>query len=132
MHALVHKIAACIIFILCAAWYGHAHFYRDPGSVFFDKNRAYEQKYSHYRKAEVEQFISSQSGLNSQDSSAKAGRNATLCVAISSVKREHSQYLEVCIPWHALQLCTDDSRPRLAASCMVLLSTSEPICSSAY
>ncbi|KAG6011797.1 hypothetical protein E4U43_008125 [Claviceps pusilla] len=33
--------------------YARTHFYRDPGSRFFDQSRAYEQKYSQHRQTET-------------------------------------------------------------------------------
>lgn len=99
MRFLVTKLAASLVFVLCAVWYAQAHFYRDPGSAFFDERRAYEQRYSSHRKAEVERFIQSRATLaRVPDAPAKAGDNASLCVAFSSVKRQHVQYLEVRVP----------------------------------
>lgn len=99
MHSLLRKIAASLALIICAIWYAKTHFYRDPGSAFFDRTRAYEQRYSQFRKAEVQQFIDSYGGLAHDDSSAPGGAssNATLCVAFSSVRRQHAQYLETTI-----------------------------------
>ncbi|KAK5725234.1 hypothetical protein LTR17_013103 [Elasticomyces elasticus] len=120
MHSLIRKVAACLCFIFCAVWYGHIYFYRDPGSVFFDKTRAYEQRYSQYRKAEVEQFIT---GLEPHDGYGKAGPNATLCIGISSVKRQHSQYLKTTVG-SLLHGLTAEERADLFVS--VLIAETDP------
>lgn len=93
MPSLVRKIAACLSLIACYIWYARSHFYRDPGSVFFDSARAYEEKYSHYRKTEARDFIELYG--SGEVKLEKAGDNATLCMGLSSVKREKTQYLEV-------------------------------------
>lgn len=90
MRSLLRRLALCLSCIALAIWYSHATFYRDPGSVFFDPKRAFEQKYSQYRKAEVQKFVDTGDGIVG-----KAGKDASLCVALSSVRRQHSQYLEV-------------------------------------
>jgi hypothetical protein len=98
MRSLVLKICACLFWISCAYWYARSHFYRDPGSAFFDKTRAYDQRYSQYRKTEVGRYIDSFDGAKSQIVQPNVGSNATLCVSLSSVRRERAQYLEVCEP----------------------------------
>jgi hypothetical protein len=98
MRSLIVKVTACLLFIACALWYARSHFYRDPGSAFFDKARAYEQRYSQHRKTEVQRYIDSFDVPGSQIVQPEAGSNATLCVSLSSVRRERAQYLEVCFP----------------------------------
>lgn len=95
IYSIARPLLACFVFILCAIWYGKTHFYRDPGSVFFNKERAYEQRYSQHRKIEVKQFLDSYASSGISDTQWKAGTNASLCVAFSSVKRQHTQYVEV-------------------------------------
>ncbi|KAK5682089.1 hypothetical protein LTS10_005214 [Elasticomyces elasticus] len=123
MHSLIRKVAACLCFIFCAVWWGHTYFYRDPGSVFFDKTRAYEQRYSQYRKAETEQAIDQYSSLEPEDGHGKAGPNATLCIGISSVKRQHSQYLETTVG-SILHGLTAEERADLFVS--VLIAETDP------
>lgn len=89
MRSLFLKASACIAFLLCLSWYGQAHFYRDPGSVFFDKTRAYETHYSNNRKVEAQQVIESYMKENPA-----TNRNKSLCIALSSVTRQ-TQYLPV-------------------------------------
>lgn len=112
---LLFKAAACLALLLCMAWFGRLHFYRDPGSVFFDKDRAYETHYSAHRRVEAQQFIDAyvngtKSYVNgtSQFANNDSGSNKSLCVALSSVKRQ-TQYLEVkrCLPLrHLIRVLT--------------------------
>jgi hypothetical protein len=95
MRAIMLKVATCLLCIACAFWYARSNFYRDPGRAFFDKTRAYEQRYSSYRKNEVKHYIESFNSSDLQGAQAKAGSNASLCVSLGSVRREHTQYLEV-------------------------------------
>ncbi|KAJ3461093.1 hypothetical protein MRS44_011960 [Fusarium solani] len=55
MPTLAFKAATCFAFLLCMVCFGRLHFYRDPGSVFFDKERAYETHYSAHRRVEAQQ-----------------------------------------------------------------------------
>ncbi|KAH7121596.1 hypothetical protein EDB81DRAFT_814126 [Dactylonectria macrodidyma] len=100
---LAIKAVTCLALLLCMAWFGRLHFYRDPGSVFFDKDRAYETDYSAHRRVESQQFIDAyvngtKSYINgtSQFVNNESGPNKTLCVALSSVKRQ-TQYLQTTI-----------------------------------
>jgi hypothetical protein len=96
MLSLLVKSATCIALLLCLTWYGQTHFYRDPGSVFFDKARAYETQYSEHREAEVEKLINSYPGPKKPALGKARDGNKLLCVALSSVKRE-TQYLPVSV-----------------------------------
>lgn len=92
----VWKLVGCLFFVFCAFWYARSHFYRDPGSAFFDRTRAYEKQYSLHRSAQVQRFIEARAGAHGNVLEAKAGSNPSLCVTLNSVKREHTQYLDVC------------------------------------
>lgn len=94
MYPIAWKLLLSLLFLTCTIWYAKTHFYRDPGSAFFDPARAYEQQYSLTRKAEIQQFIESQSSTNTPNQDAES-KGAALCVGISSVKRTKEQYLEV-------------------------------------
>ncbi|WXC56545.1 hypothetical protein SNK03_002478 [Fusarium graminearum] len=96
MYSLLYKTSACVAFLLCLVWYGQSHFYRDPGSVFFDKTRAYEASYSATRVAEAEQTIRTLSTKGSPYSKNVLSRNKTLCLALNSVARQ-TQYLPITI-----------------------------------
>jgi hypothetical protein len=91
MRSLFVKVSTCIAFLLCLSWYGQANFYRDPGSVFFDKTRAYETQYSKNRKAEAQQVIES---YKKEKPATDQNGNKSLCIALSSVTRQ-TQYLPV-------------------------------------
>ena len=95
MRSLVLKVFACLLWIVCAYWYARSHFYRDPGSAFFDKGRAYEQRYSQYRKNEVASYIESFNVSDPKGALPKGNSDASLCVSLGSVRRERAQYLEV-------------------------------------
>ncbi|KAL4727051.1 hypothetical protein ACLX1H_005951 [Fusarium chlamydosporum] len=96
MFSLLYKTTTCIAFLLFLTWYGQTHFYRDPGSVFFDKARAYQTTYSTIRRAEAEQTIGSLSTGRSPETSDVPSRNKTLCVALNSVARQ-TQYLPITV-----------------------------------
>lgn len=126
---LVVKAAACLGLLLCMAWFGRLHFYRDPGSVFFDKDRAYETHYSAHRRVEAQQFIDAyvngtKSYVNgtSKFASNDPETNKTLCVALSSVKRQ-TQYLQTTIgtPLHGLT-----ARERADLHVSVLVAETDP------
>ncbi|KAF4971466.1 hypothetical protein FSARC_1694 [Fusarium sarcochroum] len=59
MRSLLVKATTCISLLLCLIWFGKVHFYRDPGSIFFDEKRAYETRYSAHRKFEALQTVGS-------------------------------------------------------------------------
>ncbi|KAH6964371.1 hypothetical protein DER45DRAFT_610692 [Fusarium avenaceum] len=91
MRSLFLKASTCIAFLLCLSWYGQTHFYRDPGSVFFDKTRAYETHYSNDRKVEAQQVIESHMKENPA-----TDQNKSLCIGLSSVTRQ-TQYLPMTV-----------------------------------
>ncbi|KAE8371984.1 hypothetical protein BDV26DRAFT_302338 [Aspergillus bertholletiae] len=97
MPSLLSKLILCLAFISCTIWYGKTHFYRDPGSIFFDETRAFEQRYSQHRRREVDAFIRSQSTTPTSESPVKSGSNPTLCLAYSSVRRQTTSYLEASV-----------------------------------
>ncbi|SMR58810.1 unnamed protein product [Zymoseptoria tritici ST99CH_1E4] len=93
MILLLCKATVSVIFLLILVLYGSTHFYRDPGSIFFDRTRAFEQRYSLLRKAETQQFIADfQAGRK-----AEAAKNRSLCISLSSVGRKETSYLETTI-----------------------------------
>lgn len=79
--------------LLLIIYYGKTHFYRDPGSIFFDVNRAFERRYSWDREIESKNYIDAVAKNSSVSS--RAGDNPSVCAAFSSVKRESVQYVEV-------------------------------------
>lgn len=78
-------LVSSLIFLSCLL-YARAHFFRDPGSAFYDASRAYERRYSLIREAQTRDFLAAaeQGSLNY----AQSGSNAQLCAAVVSVKRD--------------------------------------------
>lgn len=98
LRPLFCKVFVGLFLIGCATWYARTHFYRDPGSRFFDKSRAYEQKYSQYRKAEVQTFVEQITNSTAHLAPNEQVSNRSLCVTIPSVRRRYTQYVEVSPP----------------------------------
>ncbi|KID75973.1 integral membrane protein, partial [Metarhizium brunneum ARSEF 3297] len=100
MWSLCRKLVASLALISCAVWYAQTHFYRDPGSRFFDPSRAYEQKYSRHRRAEVQQFIeqyASAGAAHDAPTRGESGAGRSLCVTFTSVRRQRIQYVETAV-----------------------------------
>jgi hypothetical protein len=105
--------------------YGWANFYRDPGSIFFDENRAYERWYSQWRDHQAELFwLGAESAVARLDAAGhengsvatdkkvmpgfggtinrlsvgKVGPEPEICVAFMTVERKgiKKQYIDVC------------------------------------
>ncbi|KAL4920392.1 hypothetical protein BDW62DRAFT_209198 [Aspergillus aurantiobrunneus] len=117
MYSFVWRLLPALFLISCTTWYAKAHFYRDPGSAFFDPSRAYEQRYSLTRKTEVQRFLDSQH-TTTDGRHAASGKVATLCVGLASVRREKTQYLETTIG-SLLQGLTDEERADLYLSALI-------------
>lgn len=88
-----------------ALLYGWSHFYRDPGSVFFDQSRAFETKYSLHRQREAAAYFdnitASLQYLENEEVSGgfmKAGPEPRICVTFLTVARNtDKQYIDVII-----------------------------------
>lgn len=93
MPPALRMIALTVFALLLIIYYGKTHFYRDPGSVFFDTNHAFERGYSQHREIESQEYIRNVSELSSAN--IVSGDKPTVCAAFSSVKRESTQYIEV-------------------------------------
>lgn len=85
-----------------AVSYGWRNFYRDPGSIFFDQNRAYERWYSQWRQFQADTFIAKAEAdvtgavekIGAQFD--KAGTHPSICATFVTVKRNvEKQYIEV-------------------------------------
>jgi hypothetical protein len=94
-----------VTFILFCA-YGILHFYRDPGSIFFDPDRAVERHYSLRREQEAIAFRNAaffalkNGNAVSPDPIWRAGQSPTICGIFMTVKRDTGKSknpLEVCI-----------------------------------
>lgn len=94
MRPVIWKLILCLSFVLCFVWYAKEHFYRDPGSAFYDEENAFEQRYSQHRKGEVDEFVQSKVASTPGEETISGPRPA-LCAAFSSVQRKNTQYLEV-------------------------------------
>ena len=69
---------------------------RDPGSVFFDPDRAFEREYSLEREVEAEAFI--KSAVEAGGSGyVKASEDASICVGIATVQREGARYFRTAL-----------------------------------
>lgn len=95
-----HSIRLLLVFLCIFGLlihYGKTHFYRDPGSVFYDEERAFTRQYTDYRQVEAEEFIQKQALIADDFSEAiKAGEKPTICVNFATVKRNGEQYIDVC------------------------------------
>jgi hypothetical protein len=69
--------------------YGLLNFYQDPGSIFFDPNRALERRYSQLRQVEANSFRDTVLSVNSTTlkRSWRAGQNSTVCGVFITVAR---------------------------------------------
>jgi hypothetical protein len=85
-------LTIAILIWLMAFFYCRTNFYRDPGSAFFDRSRAYTRDYSTYRE---EQSVSFFKGAS--EHIPKAAESPSLCAVFMSVKRTGEQPLDVSI-----------------------------------
>jgi hypothetical protein len=94
------RVLACTtgLFLLCCA-YGATHFFRDPGSIFFDPSRAYERFYSSIRETEAKQSMDAYTAGNSVFPSSDPQFKPSICASLLTVARpiEH-QYIYACLP----------------------------------
>lgn len=69
-------------------------FYRDPGSRFYDEDRAFVRWYSEYRERQARSHIAA---ANTSDilNFYKAGENPSVCAAMITSKRENLNFVEV-------------------------------------
>jgi hypothetical protein len=86
-------ISTSVIFV-CFYFYGKFHFYRDPGSIFFDPNRALERHYSLEREQEALAFrnaafyATKNYNATALEPAWKAGQDPTICGIFITVKRD--------------------------------------------
>lgn len=86
------------LFLLCYV-YGATHFFRDPGSIFFDPSRAYDRFYSSVREAEAKQSMDVYTAGSSTFPSPDPEIKPSICASFLTVARsvEH-QYVYACLP----------------------------------
>ena len=92
-----------LLFFLCYQ-YCRTHSYRDPGSGFFDPDRAFVEWYTAHRHGQADEFMAHAARLATEEADSlhnktryvKAGRDARVCATFITVKREISQqYIDV-------------------------------------
>jgi hypothetical protein len=99
MHQLRVSSSVCAFLVTGAVFvlvciYGRLNFYRDPGSVFFDADRAFERYYSAHRESEAKSFrdeaFAALNGVSQLSSPAhwKTGSTPSLCAVLVTVGRE--------------------------------------------
>ncbi|KEQ90491.1 hypothetical protein AUEXF2481DRAFT_33925 [Aureobasidium subglaciale EXF-2481] len=82
---LTTKFAAVLVFVTASFlwtttfWYCKTHFYRDPGSAFYDEGRAFTRFYSSVRENQANVFLEVPAGLT------KASKSASLCASFQSL-----------------------------------------------
>ncbi|OJD14587.1 hypothetical protein AJ78_05074 [Emergomyces pasteurianus Ep9510] len=92
------RVILLTLFVLSLfIYYGKTHFYRDPGSIFYDPGRAFERTYSLHRESEAKEYIRTVAGRNETGSTFKAGEKPVICGVFSTVKRKGVQYVETAI-----------------------------------
>ncbi|PGG98973.1 hypothetical protein AJ80_09428 [Polytolypa hystricis UAMH7299] len=98
IRSALHTLALTAVALLLCVIYGKTHFYRDPGSAFYDPNRAFERRYSLHREGEAQNYIDDRvGGSGARDATTKAGVEPRVCAAFSTVKRESVQYIETAV-----------------------------------
>jgi GR25 family glycosyltransferase involved in LPS biosynthesis len=85
---------------LIAILYCKINFYRDPGSAFFDENRAFIRVHSAYREEQSVKFLE-----RSSEHPQKASASPSMCAVFLSVKRIGEQPLDVSIGSRAPLAC---------------------------
>ncbi|KAH8686140.1 hypothetical protein BGZ60DRAFT_396941 [Tricladium varicosporioides] len=89
---------------------GKWYFWRDPHSAFFSLNHIYDFIYSDYRRSEANEFITKASRPNANLT--KASKNPEICVAVATVKRQNTQYVDIAIG-SLLEGLTESERERI-------------------
>jgi hypothetical protein len=100
----IKVLALTAVFVLIWYIYGTAHLYRDPGGIFFDKETAYERKYSLQRENEALKFLQEnlyeKVARNTQlrpQNVMRVGKKPSVCAVMASYggQRKESHPLEV-------------------------------------
>jgi hypothetical protein len=93
----VRLLIAWVALYTLLVFYGKARFFRDPGSIFYDPDRAYVRKYTDFRLKEVADFILQHTTGGNQGTveAFKGGNEPGICVHFATVKRNGEQYIEV-------------------------------------
>lgn len=100
--ALRALIVLSIVLASCYQ-YGRTHFYRDPGSRFYDESRAHDRRYSAWREVQAQDYlkvVAEKTAANKLDADEfiKGDTNATLCASFLTVPRPGTEpYLDASI-----------------------------------
>ncbi|KAK5071290.1 hypothetical protein LTR64_007793 [Lithohypha guttulata] len=109
-----------VIYVLAYTYY-HYVSARDPTSYFFDKSRAYSQKYSRLRIEQADNFVTR---INAGAAAVKAAdAPPRICVGVATVARRNQQYVSTTIG-SLLEGLTESERQSMFLN--VLVAHSDP------
>ncbi|ORY61007.1 uncharacterized protein BCR38DRAFT_349829 [Pseudomassariella vexata] len=108
--------------------YGYARFYRDPGSIFYDPDRAFVRQYTDFRLRQVAAFISAYD-KDALRPVTKAGASPKICVHVTTVKRDGQQYIDETIA-SVLEGLTSEEREDIYVS--VFFANTDPTIHPSY
>ena len=130
----LHVFFIYILLLAGAIWYGATHFYRDPGSAFFDPSRANERYYSTLRQSEAETFIlaseTNRTLVNSARKPTVASKTPQICAAVITTQRNVPQHYVYNSVGSLLADLTTPERSSLYLS--ILYATDNPDAHPAY
>lgn len=78
-----------------ALWYCHSHFYRDPTSVFFEPEVAYEPVYTNIRLQEARSYIEELESVPHRRQNSSIA--PFLRIGVPTVARKHIRYFRDCV-----------------------------------
>jgi hypothetical protein len=91
---LVRLLIAWVTIFTFLIIYGKAHFFRDPGSIFYDPDRAFVRHYTNFRMKQVAEFIH-QHDQQTLANAVKGSKRSSICVHFATTKRDEQQYVDV-------------------------------------
>lgn len=115
------------LYILAALYLRKYYSWRDPGSFFFDIDRAYEPRYSAHRTYQANNYITS--GPPKYEKAIE-DPNPHICVGIATVARENGVGYFHTTVGSALQGLTPDERRRIYLA--LLIANTDPTKHEAY
>lgn len=92
-HPGVRAVLVFLFIFSATILYCKNHFYRDPGSAFFDRTRAFVREYSDYRQRQTEDFI--RHVEKNSTTFTKAGPKPDVCATFLTVSRGEVDYITV-------------------------------------
>lgn len=106
----IRALLVLSLIFTCCFYYAKTHFFRDPGSAFYNESRAFDRRYSAWREQESRAYLKKLSEAPKEQEYLKSGDNATICATFLTVNRPGiEQYLDVSIA-SALDRLTDAER----------------------